>query len=85
MLLLLEPMLPRARDIAGALAATLAMLALGAPLRALPPGAATFALQIGWGVLVYGALAYGFDVAGLRRDIGARIMARRSPEARGGR
>jgi O-antigen/teichoic acid export membrane protein len=85
MLLLLEPMLPRARDIAGALAATLAMLALGTPLRALPPGAATFALQIGWGVLVYGALAYGFDVAGLKRDIGARIMARRSPEARGGR
>ncbi len=67
MLFRLEPMWPRARDILGALAATGAMCAVGLPLRALAPGAATLALQIVAGVGVYGALAFALDLCGLRR------------------
>ncbi|MEK4033363.1 lipopolysaccharide biosynthesis protein [Methylocystis sp. IM3] len=66
MLFVLEPMWPRARDILGALAATGVMLAAGLPLRALPPGASTLALQLVAGAGLYGALAFAFDIAGFR-------------------
>lgn len=76
MLFLLEPMWPRARDILGAAAATAAMVAAGAPIRGLPPGVVTLASQVAAGVAVYGAIAYAFDVAGLRSLIGPKIAAR---------
>jgi O-antigen/teichoic acid export membrane protein len=77
MLSFLEPMWPRARDILGAAAATLAMLATGAPLRQFSPGVFTMTAQIVAGVVVYGAIAYIFDVAGLRGEIGPKLAARR--------
>lgn len=76
MLFLLEPMWPRARDIAGALAATGAMLATGLPLRGWPPGALTLLLQIAAGACVYGALAYAFDMMDLRSTLGRRLAPR---------
>lgn len=72
----LEPMWPRARDIFGVVGATLAMLALGAPLCALKPGVTTMMLQIVAGVAVYGALAYASDVARLRSEIVPKLVAR---------
>jgi O-antigen/teichoic acid export membrane protein len=75
MLFLLEPMWPRARDIAGATVATAAMLATGLLLRDLPPGATTLALQITTGASVYGALACAFDVMGLRGLMKRRARA----------
>jgi hypothetical protein len=77
MLFLLEPMWPRARDIFGASVATGAMLAVGAPLRGLAPGVLAMTAQIGAGVVVYGALAYAFDVADIRAIVGARLRRRR--------
>ncbi len=77
MLFALEPMRPRARDIVGALAATGAMIATGLPLRALPPGALTLALQLAAGAGLYGALAFAFDVAGLRGLITQARASRR--------
>jgi O-antigen/teichoic acid export membrane protein len=79
MLFLLEPMWPRARDILGAAAATAAMLAAGAPLRQFCPGVSTMAAQIAAGVVVYGALAYAFDVVGLRSVIVPKVAARLRP------
>lgn len=76
MLFLLEPMWPRARDIFGAAAATLAMLAAGAPMRALTPGVVTLVAQIVAGVAVYGAAAYALDVAQLRSVFAPKILAR---------
>ncbi len=77
MLFLLEPMRPRARDILGALAATGAMVAAGLPLRALPPGAPTLALQLAAGAGLYGALAFAFDIAGLRGVIALAFPLKR--------
>jgi O-antigen/teichoic acid export membrane protein len=76
LLFTLEPMRPRARDIFGALLATAAMIAAGLHLRALAPGAATLLLQIVVGGAVYAALAFAFDVIGLRSVIAPKIAAR---------
>lgn len=72
MLFLLAPMWPRRRDLLGALAATGAMVAAVLPLRGLPPGATTLALQLVAGAGVYGAFAFVFDIAGLRRAFWSR-------------
>jgi O-antigen/teichoic acid export membrane protein len=76
LLLLLEPMWPRARDMAGALIGTAAMLATGIWLRGLPPGISTLALQITIGAGVYGGVAYALDVMGLRSMIATGLAAR---------
>jgi O-antigen/teichoic acid export membrane protein len=76
MLVTLEPMWPRARDLLGALVATGALLAAGLPLRNMEPGAAALVAQIGAGVAVYGLAAYAFDVAGLRSVYAPRVLAR---------
>ena len=68
-----RPQWPRARDIVGALAATAAMALALRPLNALPPGVALLALQAGLGAVVYGALAWLFDVARLRRRLQAAL------------
>ena len=66
-----KPVLPAARDIVVTLIATLAMAALLLSLRGLTPGVLTLLLQMAAGGLVYGAIAFAFDLAGLR----ARVMA----------
>jgi O-antigen/teichoic acid export membrane protein len=76
LLFLLEPMWPRLRDVAGAAVATMVMLMAGAPMRAMAPGVITLASQIATGAALYGAVAYAFDVGGLRSMIGPKIMAR---------
>jgi O-antigen/teichoic acid export membrane protein len=81
MMLLLEPMWPRRRDIAGATLAAGAMLFAGAPMRLWEPCILTMLLQIATGVVVYGAIAYAFDVAGARSLVGPKIIARlRQPQ-----
>ncbi len=81
MLFLLEPMWPRPRDIFGALAASLAMLAAVAPMRGLPPGAFTMVAQIAAGGVVYCAVAYGLDVVGMRSVLVPKVRARfRQPQ-----
>ena len=71
MLVLLSPLArphwPRRRDIFAIPAAIAAMIVVTLPLRALDPGAATLALQAALGAIVYGALVFAFDIAGLRR------------------
>ncbi len=76
MLLLLEPMWPRVRDVIGATVATAAMLATGLLLRGLPPGVMTLALQIMAGAGVYAALAYAFDVMDARSILSMRLATR---------
>lgn len=76
MLFLLEPMWPRARDMVGAVVATAAMLLLGAPMRAMAPGAVTLTMQILAGAAVYGVVAYAFDVADLRSVIWPAVARR---------
>lgn len=78
MLLALEPMWPRARDIVGALVATAAMLVGGAPMRDFAPGVLTLFLQMTVGVVIYGGVAYAFDVAELRSVYARRGLARLS-------
>jgi hypothetical protein len=81
MMFLLEPMWPRRRDIAGATAATGAMLLAGSPMRLWEPCILTMLLQVATGVAVYGAIAYAFDVAGARSLVGPKIIARlRQPQ-----
>lgn len=76
MLSFLEPMWPRMRDILGASVATGVMLVVSVPLRNLPPGATTLALQVIVGAGVYGALGYAFDVMALRSMVRSRRVAR---------
>ncbi len=57
---------PRPRDLALTAAGTVAMALVLAPLRQLPPGALTLALQVAAGILVYGGFVMAFDIAGLR-------------------
>ena len=61
-----KPVWPRARDAGVTLAATVTMVGLLAPLRHLPPGLVTLALQMAAGGLAYGLFAFTFDLAGLR-------------------
>lgn len=65
-LAVLAPIWPSLRDVGGTLAAALAMVAVGLPLRSLPPSILTLALQVGAGVLVYAPIVWVFDVARLR-------------------
>ena len=68
-----RPQWPRARDILGALAATVAMALALRPLNALSPGVALLALQACVGATVYGGLAWLFDVARLRQRLQAAL------------
>jgi O-antigen/teichoic acid export membrane protein len=72
-----RPQWPRARDIAGAAAATAAMALALRPLNGLPPGAALLALQATVGAAVYGGLAWLLDIARLRRRMQA-LLGRRA-------
>ncbi len=85
----LRPVWPRLRDVGGATAATLAMLAALGPLRGLAPGLATLAAQAATGAVVYGTVALVLDVADartllvgllgprLRGPVGARLRSTR--------
>jgi O-antigen/teichoic acid export membrane protein len=61
------------RDLALTVAATLAMMLAVMPLRQLQPAGLALAASAGLGILIYGALAYAFDIASLRA-----IMQRRT-------
>lgn len=63
------------RDLAAAMIATLAMLAVVWPLRGLPPWLA-LAACIGAGVTVYGGFVWLLDIAGLRAAVLERVRPR---------
>jgi hypothetical protein len=71
-----KPVWPNALDLLSTLVATAAMTVVVLPLRALSPSPAVLAAQLGLGGVVYGAVAYGLDVARLRGRIGALVKAR---------
>jgi len=71
-----RPAWPRAVDILSTLVATGAMVVVVLPLRAQAPGALVLVAQGCLGVLLYGALAYTLDIAGLRMRIGALVRSR---------
>ena len=76
LLITLKPIWPSPRDILGAIIATAAMLAAGAPIRDLSPGVMALLAQIIVGVVVYGVVAYAIDIAGLRREITPKLISR---------
>ncbi len=57
---------PAPRDLVVTLVASLAMAAALLPLRGLPPGAVTLALQVVVGTVIYAGFVFAFDLAGLR-------------------
>jgi hypothetical protein len=71
-----RPAWPRGVDILSTLVATAAMVVVELPLRAQAPGLLVLAVQATFGLLLYGALAYALDVAGLRMSVGALVRAR---------
>jgi O-antigen/teichoic acid export membrane protein len=71
-----RPAWPRELDILSTLVATGAMVVAELPLRAKAPGVLVLAAQGCLGVLLYGALAYTLDIAGLRMRIGALVKSR---------
>lgn len=71
-----KPDWPRPRDLLASLVGVAAMAGCLAPLRALPPGALTFAVQIGAGVLVCAPVLWLFDVGAMR----AALLRRLRPE-----
>ena len=71
-----KPVWPRALDILSTLVATAAMAVVVLPLRAQTPGPLVFVVQVGLGGLVYGAVAYALDIAGLRTKIAGMVKAR---------
>jgi len=71
-----KPVWPDGLDLLSTLVATAAMTVVVLPLRALSPSLAVLAAQVGLGGLVYGAVAYGLDVARVRGRIGALVKAR---------
>src|SRR5579863_1348985 len=71
-----KPAWPRGVDILSTLVATAAMVVVELPLRAQTPGLLVLAVQSTFGILLYGALAYALDVAGLRMSVGALVRAR---------
>ena len=71
-----RPQWPRARDLLGALAATGAMALALWPLRGLQPGAPSLIAEAALGAAIYGALAWTFDVARLRRRVQGLIAPR---------
>ena len=72
-----KPIWPRPRDFAAILLGVGAMAACVAPLRQMPPGALTLALQVGAGVLVCAPFLLVFDVGSMRRALGRKMR----PEA----
>lgn len=82
MMFSLDPMWPPAGDIFGAFFAVAAMLAAGAPLRNLAPGAATLGLQIISGAAVYLLVASLLDLCGSRRLIASFLATRGGRGAR---
>jgi hypothetical protein len=73
---LTRPHWPRPRDLLVPLVATAAMALALWPLRALPPGALTLALQVAVGALVCGAVYWLTDFGGLRAVALARLRPR---------
>ena len=71
-----KPVWPDALDLLSTLVATAAMVVAILPLRSLAPGFFVLFAQVGLGGLVYGAVAYGLDVARLRGRIGALARSR---------
>ena len=65
------------RDILSAALAAAAMALAGLPLRAMAPGVVTLAAQIAFGAMVYGAVAFAFDLCGLRAMIARKFAPRR--------
>ncbi|MFY9626881.1 MAG: oligosaccharide flippase family protein [Methylocystis sp.] len=61
-----KPFWPRWRDIAGAIVATLGMVAALEPLSVMTPGLFALLLQISTGAAVYALLTLLFDTAGMR-------------------
>ena len=66
---------PGARDLAAIVFASAAMIAVLLPLRARAPGLTTLAAQTALGLVVYGALVYLLDVAGIRARLTIRGLA----------
>jgi O-antigen/teichoic acid export membrane protein len=66
------------RDIALSAAATTAMIVAVLPLRAVEPPALALAAAVPVGAIVYGALSYAFDLAGLRTLLRARAARLRA-------
>ncbi len=76
----LNPVWPRARDLAFTVLATLGMVAAVQPLRAMAPGTVTLLAQAGTGVLAYGALVLLFNIGGSRTfaiDVLSGLRSRR--------
>jgi O-antigen/teichoic acid export membrane protein len=71
-----RPVWPRGLDILSTLVAAAAMMVVVLPLRAQAPGVLVLVAQMGLGGLVYGAVAYGLDIAGLRTRIAGLVNAR---------
>lgn len=72
---------PPLKDLGAVAAAAALMAAAVLPLRALPPGAATLALQVATGAAVYAAALVALDAAGARTS--ARRLARRLSASQG--
>lgn len=68
-----RPQWPRLRDLVAIVSANAVMSAVLLPMRDQEPGFATLAEQIGMGVLVYGIVVMGFNVAELRDLTLARL------------
>jgi O-antigen/teichoic acid export membrane protein len=64
-----KPVWPRGSDILAIFVATAAMVVVILPLRAQTPGLAVLVAQASLGVLLYGAVAYALDVAGVRARV----------------
>ena len=60
-------------DLAATVLATAAMTAALLPLRGQPPGVLILVAQVGFGILVYGALVAALDIAGLRSLLVERL------------
>jgi O-antigen/teichoic acid export membrane protein len=71
-----KPAWPRALDILSTLVASAAMVAAVLPLRAQPPGPLVLVAEGTLGLLVYGAFAYGLDIAGVRMRLATLVKSR---------
>jgi O-antigen/teichoic acid export membrane protein len=68
-----KPVWPSLREMLATVAGVTTMAACLAPLRGLPPGAATMALQVAAGVAVCAPFLLAFDVGAMRRTIGRKM------------
>ena len=71
-----RPIWPKGLDMLSALVATAAMVVVVLPLRSQAPGIPVLAAQAILGVLLYGAVAYALDVAGVRTRVAALVKSR---------